>query len=102
MATEYGSSADKVVGTGPYVITDWKENEYVKFEAREDYYMGAASIKKLKYVAIADANAAVVALQTGELDQYMNPISGVNLQNLRNANNVTIDDSIPAEMNPYI
>ena len=33
---EYGSSADKVVGTGPYVITDWKENEYVKFEARED------------------------------------------------------------------
>ena len=89
---EYGSSADKVVGTGPYVITDWKENEYVKFEAREDYYMGAASIKKLKYVAIADANAAVVALQTGELDQYMNPISGVNLQNLRNANNVTIDE----------
>ena len=33
---EYGSSADKVVGTGPYVITDWKENEYEKFEARED------------------------------------------------------------------
>ncbi len=54
--------------------------------------MGAASIKNLKYVAIADANAAVVALQTGELDQYMNPISGVNLQNLRNANNVTIDE----------
>lgn len=89
---EYGSSADKIVGTGPYVVTEWKDNEYVKFEAREDYYMGAASIKNLKYVAIADANAAAVALQTGELDQYMNPVSGVNLQNLRNAPNVTIDE----------
>ncbi|MGM9661902.1 MAG: ABC transporter substrate-binding protein [Oscillospiraceae bacterium] len=90
---EYGTSPDKIVGTGAYVVTDWEENVSVTFEAREDYFMGAPDIKHLKYVAIADANAAAVALQTGELDQYMNPVTGVNLDTLRGADNVTISEA---------
>ncbi len=91
---EYGTSVDKIVSSGPYVATDWEENVSVSFEARDDYYGKEVDLKKLKYVAIADMNAAVVALQTGELDLYFNPVSGVALDNLKAADNVAISEAL--------
>ena len=90
----FGTTLDTVIGTGPYKLTSWDEGISCTFEANEDYFMGAPDIKSLKLVAIADANAATVALQTGELDQYMNPVSGVNLETLRMAEGVSITDKI--------
>lgn len=91
---DYGTSVDKIVSSGPYVATNWEENVSVNFEARDDYYGEAPDLKKLKYVAIADMNAAVVALQTGELDLYFNPVSGVALDNLKAADNVAISEAL--------
>ena len=91
---EYGTSVDKIVSSGPYVVTDWEENVSVSYEARDGYYGGAVDLKKLKYVAINDVNAAVVALQTGELDLYFNPISGVALENLKTASNVAVSEAL--------
>lgn len=91
---DYGTSVDKIVSSGPYVATNWEENVSVNFEARDDYYGKEPDLKKLKYVAIADMNAAVVALQTGELDLYFNPVSGVALDNLKAADNVAISEAL--------
>lgn len=91
---EYGTSVDKFVSSGPYKATKWEENVSVEFEARDDYYGKPVDLKHLKYVAIADMNAAVVALQTGELDLYFNPVSGVALDTLRMADNVSISEAM--------
>ena len=91
---DYGKTAESVVSSGPYVITDWKENEYVKFEARDDYYGDKPDLTHLKYVPVSDVNAAVVALQTGELDLYFNPLSGVALDTVRTADNVAISEAL--------
>ena len=91
---DYGTSVDKIVSSGAYVATDWEDNVSVTFEARDDYYAGPLDLKHLKYVAIADMNAAVVALQTGELDLYFNPVSGVALDTLRMADNITISEAL--------
>lgn len=91
---EYGTSVDKIVSSGPYVATAWEDNVSVTFEARDDYYGTPVDLKHLKYVAIADVNAAVVALQTGELDLYYNPVSGVALDTLRMADNVAISEAL--------
>lgn len=91
---EYGTSVDKIVSSGPYVATEWEEDVSVKFEARDDYYGDEVDLKKLKFVAIADMNAAVVALQTGELDLYLNPVSGVALDNLKASDNVAISEAL--------
>ena len=90
---DYGKTAESVVSSGPYVITDWKENEYVKFEARDDYYGDKPDLTHLKYVPVSDVNAAVVALQTGELDLYFNPLSGVALDTVKTADNVAISEA---------
>ena len=91
---DYGKTAESVVSSGPYVITEWKENEYVKFEARDDYYGTKPDLTHLKYVAIADVNADVVALQTGELDLYFNPLSGVALDTVKASDNVSITEAL--------
>ncbi|MDD2921943.1 MAG: ABC transporter substrate-binding protein, partial [Anaerolineales bacterium] len=31
-------------GTGPYRMTEWKSNEYIVYEANQDFYLGAPSI----------------------------------------------------------
>jgi oligopeptide transport system substrate-binding protein len=31
-------------GTGPYRLTEWKHNEYITYEANQDFYLGAPSI----------------------------------------------------------
>ncbi len=91
---EYGKSVDKIVSSGPYVATAWEENVSVTFEARDDYYGPQPDLKHLKYVAIADANAAVIALQTGEIDLYFNPLSGVALDTVRMSDNVAITEAL--------
>ena len=90
---DYGTSVDKIVSSGAYVATDWEENVSVTFKARDDYYKDV-DLKDIKCVAIADMNAAVVALQTGELDIYFNPVTGVSLDTLREADNVTISEAL--------
>ena len=91
---DYGKTAESIVSSGAYVVTEWKENEYVKFAARDDYYGTKPDIVNMKYVPIADVNAAVVALQTGELDLYWNPMSGVALDTVKAAENVAVTEAL--------
>lgn len=56
------------VGTGPYVLKEYKRGEYLRFEANPNYYGGKAGIKTLTLRIISNSNTAKVALQKGEVD----------------------------------
>ncbi|HHU40444.1 MAG TPA: ABC transporter family substrate-binding protein [Propionibacterium sp.] len=57
-----------VVGSGPYVITELVEEQYVTVEKNENYQgMRAPKIDKITVRIIADAQASVQALQNGEV-----------------------------------
>ncbi|SDW68752.1 peptide/nickel transport system substrate-binding protein [Amycolatopsis xylanica] len=56
------------VGSGPYVLTEYKQNEYVKFKANKDYWRGAPKIDSLQLLKFNDAEAAVNALKQNEVD----------------------------------
>lgn len=58
----------KPVGTGPYVLTDYKAGEYVKFTANKDYYFGKPKIDTVIFQIISDANTGKLALQKGEIN----------------------------------
>lgn len=73
----YGSSAETTVGTGPYILKEYKSGEYAVFEANEDYFLGAPSIKKVRMKVISDPDASVIALKTGEIDLLLNDIAGI-------------------------
>ena len=59
-------------GTGPYRLTEWRSNEYVTYEANQDFYLGAPSIP---YVVIKlYAGDDVRLFETGDVD-----VAGVGL-----------------------
>lgn len=60
------------IGTGPYKFVSKAPGENIKMQANENYFDGVPSIKDLVFSIRLDTDAAVIALQTGELDFITN------------------------------
>ncbi|HWD03462.1 MAG TPA: ABC transporter substrate-binding protein [Amycolatopsis sp.] len=56
------------VSDGPFQLTDYKQNEYVKFKANKSYWRGAPKVDELQLLVFKDVEAAVNALKQGEVD----------------------------------
>jgi peptide/nickel transport system substrate-binding protein len=56
------------VSDGPFQLTEYRQNEYVKFKANKDYWRGAPKIDELQLLQFKDTEAAVNALKQGEVD----------------------------------
>jgi peptide/nickel transport system substrate-binding protein len=63
------------IGTGPYKLVEYKADQYYRFEANKDYYMGAPSVDKLVMPIIKDSTALFAALKAGEIDAASRPLS---------------------------
>lgn len=93
---QYGTSVDKIVSTGPYELVEWRPDISMTLKAREDYFRGAADIKEVVIHQITDTNAAIVALQTGELDVYYVPISGNAYDTLSTVDSIVLEEYLSA------
>jgi peptide/nickel transport system substrate-binding protein len=73
------------IGTGPYKFKSYKVGESLQFEANEDYFFGAPKIKNIVYRVLGNPNAALLALQRGELDAIggVAPSDAVKLQGVK-------------------
>jgi len=56
------------IGTGAYKFVEWKQGEYTKMEANEDYFLGAPKTKNLEMRVVPEASQRVIAIETGEAD----------------------------------
>ncbi|HEY2061648.1 MAG TPA: ABC transporter substrate-binding protein [Amycolatopsis sp.] len=56
------------VSDGPYQLTEYKQNEYLKFKANKDYWRGAPKVDELQLLIFKDVESAVNALKQGEVD----------------------------------
>jgi peptide/nickel transport system substrate-binding protein len=93
---DYGSSVDKIIGTGAYIVTDWKPEVSISYKANENHFKGAPDIKNIVFNRITDTNAAIVAIQTGELDLLLTPINGANYKTLSGNKDVVIGEYMSA------
>lgn len=66
--TKYPNDQGPVVGDGPFILTEWKQGQYVKLEANKNYWRGAPKIDQLIFQTYKDSDAAVQALIKGEVD----------------------------------
>ncbi len=60
------------VGTGAYKYVSRSSGENVVFEANEDYWAGAPSIKNVTVTVISNINTQFVALESGDADVVIN------------------------------
>ena len=58
-----------VVGYGPFVLTDFKTNQYAEMTANKDFFLGAPHYDKVVTNYYSNSDAAAAALTSGELDQ---------------------------------
>ncbi|WP_299533148.1 ABC transporter substrate-binding protein [uncultured Streptomyces sp.] len=56
-----------IVGNGPFVLTDYKVDSYVKLKANKDFWRGAPKFDELVFRYYKDQDAAVAALRKGEV-----------------------------------
>jgi len=59
---------DQPIGAGPFEFVEWKQGQYLKVVANEDYFEGRPYLDSVTIRYAQDANAAVLMLGEGEVD----------------------------------
>jgi peptide/nickel transport system substrate-binding protein len=62
----------QVVGSGPFIITDYRPGEYVKLKANKNFWRGRPKVDELRFVNFDNTDGALAALRSGQLDLVNN------------------------------
>jgi peptide/nickel transport system substrate-binding protein len=57
-----------LVGSGPFIVQEYKASQFIKLKANKDYWRGAPKIDALDFVYYKNVDAEVQALKKGEID----------------------------------
>lgn len=56
-----------IVGNGPFILTDYKVDQYVKLKANKGFWRGSPKFDEVVFKTYKDQDAAVAALRKGEV-----------------------------------
>ena len=70
-------NSDNLVGTGPFMMTEWVRGDRVVVEALDNHWRQAAQISKITNLAVPDETVRQAMLSTGEAD-----IADIGLRNI--------------------
>lgn len=76
-----------VVGYGPWILAGNVTNQYTTLKANKDFFMGAPKYDRLITQYFSNSDAAVAALQGGQLDQ-LGGVTATQFDTLQNAPNI--------------
>jgi len=85
----------EMIGTGPYVITEYVPGSHIIFNAREDYYRGKPVIDQIIYKIFTNNDALVNALISGEIDLTMPDLPPETFNTLDGNPDITIVEKFP-------
>lgn len=83
----YKNDSFPIVGYGPWTLTGYKPEQYVKFDANKDFLLGAPKYAHMIQQAFKNTDAAVAALRSGQLD-YVSGLNPTQYQALRSQSGV--------------
>lgn len=75
------------VGSGPFLITEYRPNELVRLKANPGYWRGKSKVEELQFLKFDNSEAAVNALQNGEVD-FVNRLTQAQFDTLKNADDI--------------
>lgn len=58
------------VSVGPFVLEEWRRDQYATFTANENFFLGRPNFDTYTVQLFGNANVAMEALFSGELDQF--------------------------------
>lgn len=65
---KYEADAFPSVGSGPFIATEHKKDQYVKLKANPDYWRGRPKVDELQFIFYDNPAAAIVGLKKGDID----------------------------------
>jgi peptide/nickel transport system substrate-binding protein len=63
------------LGSGPFLLTEWKHGQHIVLTAREDYFEGKPTLNGIYYRIIPEDLTAILEFETGRLDVLQIPAS---------------------------
>ena len=67
-ASNYGVNVEECIGTGPYIVTEWANNDHITLVRNENYWGEAPSVDTCVIHIVPDASTQNLMYQNGELD----------------------------------
>ncbi len=92
-AAEFENTA--MVGSGPFKLVDYAQNEYVQLEAVRNHQLYNAKIDGVVFRTYGNTDALVQALRTGEVDM-ITEMTNTAVPSLRNEANIQVVNGAPA------
>lgn len=83
------------IGTGPFKLDEYRQNEFLRVVKNEDYWGDPARLDAITFRFIPDNSARVLALQSGDVDM-IDPVPRDNASQVQGMNNVTLYVSKPS------
>lgn len=81
-----------IVGNGPFVITDFKVDQYIKLKPNKSFWRGAPKFDELDFRYYKDQDAAVAALQKGEVS-FVSNLTPAQATALKTTDNIKVNDA---------
>jgi peptide/nickel transport system substrate-binding protein len=81
-----------IVGNGPFIITDFKIDQFVKLKPNKDFWRGAPKFDELVLKYYKDGDAAVAALRKGEVS-FVQGLTPAQAAALKRAENIKVNDA---------
>ncbi|MGW5215256.1 ABC transporter substrate-binding protein [Streptomyces sp. NPDC004051] len=84
-----------IVGNGPFVLTGYKPDSYVRLVPNKDFWRGAPKFDELLFRYYKDQDAAVSALRKGEVSFVAGSpsLTPAQADSLRNEENIKVNDA---------
>lgn len=81
-----------IVGNGPFVLTDYKADSYVRLKANKSFWRGSPKFDELVFKYYKDNDAAVAALQKGEVS-FTFGLTPAQAATLETQKNIKVNDA---------
>src|SRR6056297_2265549 len=88
---------DKMMGTGPFVLTEWENGDHVYLKRNDNYWREPANFKTVVFKNIDEFSTRKLLLQRGDADMIYVPNQF--LSQVKQMDNVTVTKGIPAQQN---
>jgi peptide/nickel transport system substrate-binding protein len=93
-ATAAEFTNDAMIGTGPFKLVEYKQNEFVRLEANDGYFGGRPKVDAVIFQTFDNQDAMVQALRTGQVDM-ITEMPNTAVATLRNAENIKVVAGAP-------
>ncbi|MFC0105131.1 ABC transporter substrate-binding protein [Kibdelosporangium aridum] len=90
-----------LVGSGPFIVQDYKASQFIKLKANKDYWRGAPKIDALDFVYYKNVDAEVQALKNGDID-LMSRLVPAQYDALKNDPNVKLNTGAGRRLNEIL